>query len=85
MLLQGTVELLCGLPGAGFDSSTSILADSKPSGLSDYSTTSPGITTLEETTNRGQKPTNPYQEGESRFPKTKANDLYRMRQRCREE
>ncbi|GBM08539.1 hypothetical protein AVEN_69761-1 [Araneus ventricosus] len=32
MLLQGTGEVLCGLPGAGFDSSPSILVDSKPNG-----------------------------------------------------
>ncbi|GBL85495.1 hypothetical protein AVEN_34660-1 [Araneus ventricosus] len=32
MLLQGTGEVLCGLPGAGFDSCPSILVDSKPNG-----------------------------------------------------
>ncbi|GBL77100.1 hypothetical protein AVEN_12742-1 [Araneus ventricosus] len=32
MLLQGIGEVLCGLPGAGFDSSPSILVDSKPNG-----------------------------------------------------
>ncbi|GBM95341.1 hypothetical protein AVEN_115467-1 [Araneus ventricosus] len=32
MLLQGTRDVLFGLPGAGFDSSPSILVDSKPNG-----------------------------------------------------
>ncbi|GBL81495.1 hypothetical protein AVEN_143754-1 [Araneus ventricosus] len=32
MLLQGTGEVLCGLPGAGYESSQSILVDSKLNG-----------------------------------------------------
>ncbi|GBM80304.1 hypothetical protein AVEN_59312-1 [Araneus ventricosus] len=34
MLLQGTGEVLCGLPGAEFDYSPSILVDYKPNGES---------------------------------------------------